>query len=86
METPIVAKVAAKNYDHYEALEADYSLQYMYDLMGNPAVVRNVMFAGHLHHGKSLLMDMLIQESQIRKHGWNLEKNYKWLDTRVDEQ
>ena len=29
-------------------------------------------------------MDMLIQQTHIRK--WNLDKNYRWMDTRVDEQ
>jgi 116 kDa U5 small nuclear ribonucleoprotein component len=42
--------------------------------------------AGHLHHGKSLLMDILVQHTHVRNPTWNLEKNYKWLDTRVDEQ
>ena len=84
LETPIVAKPDDRHYDFYEALEPTYSIQYMHDLMKNPAIVRNVMVAGHFHHGKSLLIDMLIQESHIRKHGWDLEKNYRWLDTRMD--
>jgi U5 small nuclear ribonucleoprotein component len=52
--------------------------------MKNPAVVRNICVAGHLHHGKTLFMDMLIQETHLRDPIWNLEKNYKWLDSRFD--
>jgi U5 small nuclear ribonucleoprotein component len=54
--------------------------------MKNSKVVRNVAVVGHLHHGKTLLIDMLIQEAHVRKNGWNLERNYRWLDTRKDEQ
>lgn len=52
--------------------------------MKHPKSVRNVCVAGHLHHGKTLLMDILIQQTHL--HDWNLERNYRWLDTRVDEQ
>ena len=41
---------------------------------------------GHLHPGKTLLMDLLIQQTHVRKPDWNLDKNYRWLDTRIDEQ
>jgi U5 small nuclear ribonucleoprotein component len=54
--------------------------------MKNPNVIRNICIAGHLHHGKTLLMDLLIQQAHNRKTGWDKERNYRWLDTRVDEQ
>jgi 116 kDa U5 small nuclear ribonucleoprotein component len=31
-------------------------------------------------------MDILVQHTHMRKPTWNLDKNYRWLDTRVDEQ
>ena len=31
-------------------------------------------------------MDMLVQQTHIRSPDWNLQKNYKWLDSRIDEQ
>jgi U5 small nuclear ribonucleoprotein component len=70
----------------HEALDTYYSTSYLKDLMKNPKTVRNICVAGHLHHGKSLLLDLLIQEAHVRKPNWNLEKNYRWLDTRLDEQ
>jgi U5 small nuclear ribonucleoprotein component len=48
--------------------------------------IRNICVAGHLHHGKTVLMDILVQHTHVRNPTWNLEKNYRWLDTRVDEQ
>ena len=35
----------------------------MIDMMAYPAMIRNVMVAGHIHHGKSSLMDMLVFET-----------------------
>ena len=52
--------------------------------MENQPSIRCVTVAGHLHHGKSLVMDMLVQQAFIKN--WNLERNYRWRDTRVDEQ
>ena len=58
----------------------------MLDLLKNDHCVRNVCVTGHLHHGKTLLMDLLIQQTHVRKPDWNLDKNYRWLDTRIDER
>jgi U5 small nuclear ribonucleoprotein component len=54
--------------------------------MKNPKTIRNICVAGHFHHGKTLLIDLLLQQAHVRKPQWNLEKNYRWLDTRLDEQ
>lgn len=56
----------------------------MLELMKNQALLRNICITGHLAHGKTLLLDMLIQQTHIRK--WDLDKNYRWMDTRTDEQ
>lgn len=82
IDTPIIAKEQEKDYDIYEVLPTYYESSYMRALMANPALVRNVCVAGHLSHGKTLLMDMLIQQTHISK--WNLDKNYRWMDSRKD--
>jgi len=41
-------------------------------MMKNPKLIRNICVAGHLHHGKTLLLDLLIQEAHVRKPIWNL--------------
>ena len=84
IETPIMAKEEEKNHDLYETLPTTYDLTYLKDLLPNPALLRNICVAGHLAHGKTLLIDMLIQQTHIRK--WNLDKNYRWMDNRFDEQ
>jgi translation initiation factor 2 gamma subunit (eIF-2gamma) len=35
----------------------------MADLMSHPESVRNVAVVGHLHHGKTALLDMLVHET-----------------------
>lgn len=35
----------------------------MIDLMNYPSMIRNVMVAGHIHHGKTSLLDMLVFET-----------------------
>lgn len=49
--------------------------------------VRNVAVVGHLHHGKTTVMDMLVEQTHDVKHEWRAnEKQLKFTDTRVDEQ
>lgn len=87
LETPLVSTQHEKCYDYEEPLQTYYQTQYLTDLMaqGNGGI-RNVCVAGHLHHGKSMFMDILVQHTHLRRPDWNLQKNYKWLDTRIDEQ
>lgn len=35
----------------------------MIDLMNYPSMMRNVMVGGHIHHGKTSLLDMLVLET-----------------------
>ena len=59
----------------------------MSGLSTKPTLIRNVIIAGHLHHGKTLLADMLIQQTHNtkRKEYWDLKKELKWTDHRKDE-
>lgn len=37
--------------------------RFMMGLAANPEMVRNVAIVGHLHHGKTSLVDMLVYET-----------------------
>lgn len=40
-----------------------FSREFMMDLMSFPDQVRNIALVGHLHHGKTAFMDMLVLET-----------------------
>lgn len=44
----------------------------MIDLMDHPSMIRNVMVAGHIHHGKTSLLDMLVFETH--KMTWDADQ------------
>jgi len=48
---------------------------------------RNVCVAGHLHHGKTTLFDMLLECSHDVNYDWLAnDKQLRYTDTRMDEQ
>jgi len=63
------------------------STLFLIGLMSNPALVRNVALVGHLQHGKTVFMDMLVEQTH-RMSTFNAEndKHMRYTDTRVDEQ
>ena len=63
----------------------------MAQMSQKPDLIRNVSICGHLHHGKTLLCDMVVQQTHIppkqpgKPREWDLNKEYKWTDNRRDE-
>ena len=62
------------------------------DLMNHPDQIRNIAIAGHLHHGKTALMDMLvmethdIQERLDKKRGRKREEQLRYTEVHVLER
>uniref|UniRef100_A0A383VQF5 SNU114 homolog n=1 Tax=Tetradesmus obliquus TaxID=3088 RepID=A0A383VQF5_TETOB len=91
LETPIIAPVIRKR--HEKLLEAPlathYSGEFLAALSSNPELIRNVAVVGALHHGKTTLLDMLVEQTHdvaalgIRN---STGKPLRFTDTRVDEQ
>ena len=52
--------------------------RFMADLMHYPSLVRNVAIVGHLHHGKTSLVDVLV--SQTHDMHWDLESKTRYTD------
>jgi len=86
LEEPIIAPVKTKSFSTQEKKlpKTTYSMDFMTSLMETPTLIRNVAVVGHLHCGKTLLMDILI--SSTHEDEWKLEKETKYTDTRKDEQ
>lgn len=89
LEEPIIKPVRAKKFEVVmrDALTSYVQTDFLLGLMANPALVRNVALVGHLHHGKTLLMDMLVEQTHdLRTLDPNSEKHLRYTDTRIDEQ
>lgn len=83
LSQPIVAPVKEKKFAVQETDLPDvyYSREFMTDLLNYPDQTRNIALAGHLHHGKTAFMDMLVK----RTHDLT-ERLDKKIGKRKDEQ
>ncbi|KAK9757693.1 hypothetical protein RND81_01G179800 [Saponaria officinalis] len=88
LEQPIIKPVKALNFELGVKDSSTYvSTQFLLGLMSNPNLVRNVALVGHLHHGKTLFMDMLVEQTHhVSTFDTKNEKHMRYTDTRVDEQ
>ncbi|KAI9886198.1 MAG: Cyclin-dependent kinases regulatory subunit (Cell division control protein cks1) [Watsoniomyces obsoletus] len=91
---PIVAPVEVK---HFTIQEADlppvhFSRDFMTDLMNFPEQIRNIALAGHLHHGKTALMDMLVMQTHRlddrlqKRTGRKRDEQLRYTDIHVLER
>lgn len=64
LEVPIIAPIKQKKIETLEAepLKTHYTNEFMATLMSNPELVRNIAIVGHIHHGKTTLMDMFVEQ------------------------
>ncbi|XP_044464193.1 110 kDa U5 small nuclear ribonucleoprotein component CLO [Mangifera indica] len=88
LEQPIIKPVRNIKFEVGVKDSSTYvSTQFLIGLMSNPALVRNVALVGHLHHGKTVFMDMLIEQTHhMSTFDPNSEKHMRYTDTRIDEQ
>jgi 116 kDa U5 small nuclear ribonucleoprotein component len=57
-----------------------YSTQFLTDMMKNPETIRNIAIVGSLHHGKTRLVDLLVENTHLDK------MPECFTDARKDEQ
>ncbi|EFP92001.2 elongation factor EF-2 [Puccinia graminis f. sp. tritici CRL 75-36-700-3] len=85
---PIINPIKVRKFTIVEKGEAvpetTFSKQFMADLMSHPESVRNVAVVGHLHHGKTALLDMLVHETHDFE--WDTSKPLLYTDTHILEQ
>ncbi|KAL2610071.1 hypothetical protein R1flu_028644 [Riccia fluitans] len=89
LEEPIIKPIKTKNFEvaAREGLSTYVQTDFMLGLMSNPSLIRNVALIGHLHHGKTLIMDMLVEQThEIKTLNPSSEKHLRYTDTRIDEQ
>lgn len=86
---PIIAPVEQKKFTVEEAdlPPVFFDRGFMTDLMNFPEQIRNVALAGHLHHGKTAFMDMLVLETHDisdrleKRTGRNRDEQMRYTDT-----
>lgn len=83
---PIIAPIKVKSFSHLEAEppSTTYKSEFLTTLMSSPQLMRNVAIAGHLHHGKTTLLDTLIEATHDT--AWDPVKNVRYTMARKDEQ
>ena len=89
LEVPIVAPPKDTKFEvlEREALESRYPTEFMVGLMNTPELTRNVAVVGHLHHGKTALVDTLIYQTHATRHETRQnERLMRYTDSRLDEQ
>lgn len=87
LAVPIVAPIVSKKFSHFskELPASNVDREFMTDLMDNGNLIRNVSLIGHLHHGKSWLLDCLIEQTHpdfVQSDG----KAIRFTDTLYTEQ
>lgn len=65
LSEPIIAPVQQKKFaiEEAELPPVYYSRDFMTDLLNFPDQTRNIAIVGHLHHGKTAFMDMLVAQT-----------------------
>lgn len=88
LEQPIIKPVRNIKFEVGVKDSSTYvSTQFLVGLMSNPALVRNVALVGNLQHGKTVFMDMLVEQTHhMSTFDANSEKHLRYTDTRIDEQ
>jgi U5 small nuclear ribonucleoprotein component len=91
---PIIAPVEQKKFSIEEAdlPPVYFDRSFLADLMNFPEQIRNVALAGHLHHGKTALMDMLVLETHAiterldKRTGKKRDEQLRYTDVHVLER
>ncbi|ONK68357.1 uncharacterized protein A4U43_C05F10570 [Asparagus officinalis] len=90
LEMPIIKPVRTVRFEVTPARDSSstyVSTEFLLGLASNPALVRHVALVGHLQHGKTVFMDMLVEQThKISTFDTERERHVRFTDTRIDEQ
>ncbi|KAJ2391795.1 hypothetical protein GGI05_002845, partial [Coemansia sp. RSA 2603] len=70
LDEPIIAPIKTRKFtvgDADDLPQTTYAKEFLVDLLGHPSFVRNLAVVGHLHHGKTTLVDLLVAAT----HEWS---------------
>lgn len=94
LSEPIIAPVQQKKFaiEEAELPPVYFSREFMTDLLNFPDQTRNVAIVGHLHHGKTAFMDMLVTQTHDlserlgRRIGRRKEEQLRYTDVHFLER
>lgn len=94
LSQPIIASVEQKKFQVQETglPPVDYSHGFLADLLSFKEGIRNIAIAGHLHHGKTAFMDMLVQQTHDiqgrldKRIGKRADEQLRYTDTTLLER
>lgn len=80
---PIIAPIKVRKWavEEKDMPETRFDKGFLLNMMSLPEMIRNVAVVGHLHHGKTALMDMLVFETH--KLVWDADKPTRYTDTHI---
>ncbi|KAI0673628.1 P-loop containing nucleoside triphosphate hydrolase protein [Trametes maxima] len=83
LSEPIVAPIKVRKWtvEEKDMPETRFDKGFLLNMTAFPEFVRNVAVVGHLHHGKTALMDMLVFETH--KLTWDSDHQTRYTDTHV---
>ena len=75
---PIIEPIKSKNFDvvEKEIPVTSFGFDFLASMMNKPELIRNVGILGHLHHGKTSLMDLFVQQTHHKN--WKNEREYNY--------
>jgi len=91
---PIIAPIQQKKFTVQETdlPPVFFDRSFMTDLMNFPEQIRNIAVAGHLHHGKTTFMDMLVMQTHDindrleKKTGKKRDEQLRYTDVHILER
>ncbi|KYQ50143.1 hypothetical protein ALC60_10776 [Trachymyrmex zeteki] len=88
LDKPLIAPTRKAKFQikQQQLPETTYSIEFLADMMDAPHLIRNVVLLGHLHHGKTTLVDCLVQQTHPYLHSITDEKPLRYTDTLFTEQ
>ncbi|KAF8433490.1 Calreticulin family-domain-containing protein [Boletus edulis BED1] len=83
LSEPIIAPIKVRKWavEEKDMPQTRFDKGFLLSMMSFPEMVRNVAIVGHLHHGKSALMDMLVFETH--KLVWDADNSLRYTDTHI---
>ncbi|XP_043262839.1 116 kDa U5 small nuclear ribonucleoprotein component [Colletes gigas] len=88
LDKPLIAPTRKPKFQikQQQLPDTTYSIEFLADMMDAPHLIRNVVLLGHLHHGKTTLVDCLVRQTHPYLHSVTDEKPLRYTDTLFTEQ